>query len=328
MTQLSLETSNGLVRAEFSDVEEMCASVRTWDLDFKPLQRVPSSGRVGSIIQRRVGPLEFGYARCGVSLEQHGAPPSGLITFVVLEALVHRHWWEGHDMDADTVMVSLTGSEFCSYSGPTFETHTVSVSEDTVEQICERFQITPPGTRVRPVVFRPSLDLLDRVRRGFRKVRDEGSVDAFWQANVAFEELVVEWIQGSVGTGRESLRAKRARDRAVRRCLEHMRHAPWHTLSPGKLCEIANLSERSLQLAFRERFGLTPAAFLKARRLSMVRQQLLRSHSEQVSIGEAAATQGFTHVGQFAADYRRAFGETPSETLARFRAGYPSRSPR
>jgi len=328
MTQLFPETSHGLVRAEFSDVEEMCASVRTWDLDFRPLQRTPSTDRVGSIIQRRVGPLEFGYARCGVSLEQHGAPPSGLITFVVLEAIVHRHWWQGHDMDADTVMVSLTGSEFCSYSGPTFQTHTVSVSEDTVEQICERFQITLPDMLLRRVVFRPSLDLLDRVRRSFRKVRDEGTADAFWQGNVAFEELVVEWIQGPVRTVRESLRAQRARDRAVRRCLEHIRHAPWHTLSPGKLCDLAHVSERSLQLAFRERFGLTPAAFLKARRLAMVRQQLLRSHSEQVSIGEAAATQGFTHVGQFAADYRRAFGETPSDTLARFRAGYhPSRSP-
>jgi AraC-like DNA-binding protein len=264
--------------------------------------------------------MEFAYARFRVSLEQHGSPPKGLHTFIVLEARVHRHWWRGHDMEADTVMVSLTGSEFCSYSGQTFETHTITIDEETVEQICQRFQIVLPGMALRPVVFRPSLGLLERVRHSLRNVRDEGSEDAIWRANLAFEELVVEWIQGAAGTRTETVRAKRARDRALERCLERIRYAPWHAVSPSKLCEIANLSERSLQLAFRERFGLTPAAFLKARRLAIVRQQLLRSGFEQVTVGEAAASQGFTHVGQFAADYRRAFGETPSKTLTRSRA--------
>jgi transcriptional regulator GlxA family with amidase domain len=80
------------------------------------------------------------------------------------------------------------------------------------------------------------------------------------------------------------------------------------------------VGERTLQLAFRERFGLTPAAFLKARRLALVRQQLVHCNTADVSIGQVAAALGFTHVRQFAADYRRAFGETPSETLNQMRA--------
>jgi AraC-like DNA-binding protein len=79
------------------------------------------------------------------------------------------------------------------------------------------------------------------------------------------------------------------------------------------------VGERTLQLAFRERFGLTPAAFLKARRLALVRQQLLRLNPADSSIGQVAGALGFTHLGQFAADYRRAFGETPSETLKQTR---------
>jgi AraC family transcriptional regulator, ethanolamine operon transcriptional activator len=34
------------------------------------------------------------------------------------------------------------------------------------------------------------------------------------------------------------------------------------------------------------------------------------------TIGDIANTWGFWHMGQFAADYRRQFGELPSETLA------------
>jgi len=36
-------------------------------------------------------------------------------------------------------------------------------------------------------------------------------------------------------------------------------------------------------------------------------------------VAEVAARHGFLHAGRFAADYRRRFGESPSQTLARAR---------
>ena len=87
------------------------------------------------------------------------------------------------------------------------------------------------------------------------------------------------------------------------------------------MCEVGGVGERTLQYALRERFGLTPAAFLKMRRLAEVRGRLLRPGIGDLTVGETAASLGFWHVGQFAADYRRAFGETPSQTLRRSRGG-------
>jgi AraC-like DNA-binding protein len=43
------------------------------------------------------------------------------------------------------------------------------------------------------------------------------------------------------------------------------------------------------------------------------------AHGPAVNITEAAAEWGFWHMGKFAADYRRQFGELPSETLRRTR---------
>jgi hypothetical protein len=44
-----------------------------------------------------------------------------------------------------------------------------------------------------------------------------------------------------------------------------------------------------------------------------------RGESEPIRL-HPLASRGFWHVGQFAADYRRAFGETPSATLNRRRS--------
>ena len=319
MNQASTESPLELLRAEFSDVEELCASVRSWDLDFRPLRTTARVGTVGRIIQSRSGPLEFGYARFSVSLEQGGAPPPGLITFVVPGRPLRRLWWRGHDVYAGTVLVFPVGSELHSFSGPDFEIHTVSVSEETVARLCERFQLELPIERLRPETFRPPVDLLDRLRYSLRRMGDKRTADAVWQAHGAFEELVLAWARESIGAQIKPVRPERARDRAIRRCLERIEHSPWHELSASTLCESAGVGERTLQLAFRERFGLTPAAFLKARRLALARQQLLCLNPANSSVGQVAGALGFTHVGQFAADYRRAFGETPSETLKQTR---------
>ena len=70
------------------------------------------------------------------------------------------------------------------------------------------------------------------------------------------------------------------------------------------------------QLPELERHTL-PEQYLRARRLNGVRK-ILRSHGPgEVRIYEVANEWGFWHMGQFAADYRKLFGERPSETLER-----------
>lgn len=318
MSKLSKPESVRLLQADFSDVEELCATVRSWDLDFRPLTAPTGCVSVGTVIQSRCGPLELSYARFSESIEQRGAPPPGLLTFAVPEARLRRLWWRGHDVDAGTVLAFPVGSELCSFSGPDFEVHTISVSEEAVARACERLQLELPPRRLRPEIFRPPFGLLNGVRRSLRRIRDQGGAGGVLDAKGVFDALVLAWL-GHLDALEESRLPVRARDRAIRRCLERIEHPDWRELSAPVLCEIAGVGERTLQYAFRERFGLTPAAFLKARRLSAVRQRLLYADCEEVTVAAESAALGFWHVGQFAADYRRAFGETPSATLKRKR---------
>jgi len=77
------------------------------------------------------------------------------------------------------------------------------------------------------------------------------------------------------------------------------------------------VSERTLEYAFLEKFKVTPKEYIKATRLNKVRTELLQNNSKDCKISTLALFHGFLHMGQFAADYKKWFGESPSETLKR-----------
>jgi len=84
-----------------------------------------------------------------------------------------------------------------------------------------------------------------------------------------------------------------------------------------------SVPERTLRRLFREAFGTSPGQYQLALRLTSVRDQLLSVPGNQKTICEIAARHGFEHQGRFSAQYRRLFGETPSQTRAK---GLPTSS--
>ncbi|MBW2377110.1 MAG: AraC family transcriptional regulator [Deltaproteobacteria bacterium] len=105
-----------------------------------------------------------------------------------------------------------------------------------------------------------------------------------------------------------------ARDLAVRQCLRLIEAHEQKPLSVMDLCRAAGVGRRMLEYAFQDRFGLSPKAYLLARRLNGVRAEL-KQPSGEPSVTHAANSWGFHHLSQFSAFYRRQFGELPSETI-------------
>lgn len=91
-------------------------------------------------------------------------------------------------------------------------------------------------------------------------------------------------------------------------------------VSLADLARVSGRTSRSLQYAFRRRFGCTPTAWIR-------RQRLARAHAElccpraSTTVTEVAFSCGFNHMGMFARYYRDCFGEAPSTTLTRAMAG-------
>ena len=85
-------------------------------------------------------------------------------------------------------------------------------------------------------------------------------------------------------------------------------------LTPATIATASGLSLRALHYSFARTFGCTVGQWVRDMRLDAVRRMLA---SGGIGIADAAAAVGFHHHGQFAAAYRRRFGELPSDTAQR-----------
>lgn len=109
-----------------------------------------------------------------------------------------------------------------------------------------------------------------------------------------------------------------AQSRSMRRAILRIEEGYDQPLSVTDLAAAARVSERALFETFRREFSQTPMEYVRRFRLERAREALLRAApGDGTTVGEVAASHGFGHVGRFAADYRRRYGETPSETLRR-----------
>jgi AraC-like DNA-binding protein len=79
----------------------------------------------------------------------------------------------------------------------------------------------------------------------------------------------------------------------------------------------AGVSLRTLTRAFHKEYGVGPVGFLRRRRLEAARRDLLAAEPDSTNVTDVALRYGFAHLGRFAGEYRKAFGESPSETLRR-----------
>lgn len=92
---------------------------------------------------------------------------------------------------------------------------------------------------------------------------------------------------------------------------------------PIPVSEVARrlgVSERHLRLIVRRRSGDSPGRYLRASRMARARAALLAGET----VTSAAIEYGFWQLGHFAKNYRRQFGELPSETVDRRRALAPA----
>lgn len=109
-------------------------------------------------------------------------------------------------------------------------------------------------------------------------------------------------------------------DRACELMLAQTEEAP--TLI--EVCAQLGVSPRKLLYCFKDVLGQNPATYIKAVRLNGVRRDLASAHA---TVLDVAARWGFWHFSHFSADYKRLFGELPSETLRRWRGLAPLPAP-
>ena len=89
------------------------------------------------------------------------------------------------------------------------------------------------------------------------------------------------------------------------------------TIQIADLCHALHISRRTLHRAFAETLGMGPTHYLTRRRCTAARAELREADPATVNVTDIATKYGFWQLGRFASEYRKLFGERPSDTLGK-----------
>jgi AraC family ethanolamine operon transcriptional activator len=104
---------------------------------------------------------------------------------------------------------------------------------------------------------------------------------------------------------------------AFRKAVQFMRDHLQRDIYMEEVAAAAQISDRSLRMAFDDLLGVAPTRYLTLLRLHEASRQLSARNAERTSVKSVAMSCGLWNLSRFAANYRRAFDEHPSDTLLR-----------
>lgn len=319
------ETLNPVfMNRRFRDFDEMTEALHAWNLDILQLDR----GRFrGDVLQFGIGDLLVGRAIFNRATWQRGLPPEGFRNFAFLTDPLPHMIWRKQEVYTHSVMAFPPGGELdCVTRKAAFKVFTLSFPEENLAETCRSMEIPDVNdllgdeevVPVDPVEMDRLIVFLHEICRSFRgnlPKMTSPTMHSLLEGELTrcFLSMLAPSGKGKHGGSLSG------RDRIFNRLESTIARMPREFPRIGDLCRAARVSERTLEYAFRDRFGMTPVSWLKTIRLNGVCKELLRSDPRSNRITDIAGRWGFQHKGQFAADYKVQFGELPSSTLDRRR---------
>lgn len=304
------------------------------------------------LVHRLEGPEEFGIAVSGGSLKADFLAPRAAATHVELyqtaawafdfhEAQVKARircelpagWgslglmrgasnssWYGREVGSGVLVCTPSGEMIDGWIAPGFACLSIAVPATVWEESRALAGLERNGAMGASVHFldEGAFQRIESRIRNLKALLETAAVDSQWitatnAAAIEFsrEMLIFAWTQsGATHPCRDSLRN---RARLARRAEDWMRAHLGESITIPDLCRALGVSRREIEYAFRLIHDESPRDYLQALRLNAIRRELLHDGPHR-SISHLAMAHGVSHLSRFAANYRRMFGEYPTET--------------
>jgi AraC family ethanolamine operon transcriptional activator len=205
-----------------------------------------------------------------------------------------------------------------------FEMITLTLTRTSLKPGIRRLVESPPRqftdgvfvTRVPDVNLKELIRVCQKMIEYRKKPHSAGLVNSIKKMELNITELLSEAIVGADRTppAKRALKNRFTIFHNTRKYINSRLGAP---LSLKAIAADAGVSPRTLDYAFQDCLGITPLAYIKARRLAAARRLLLNAIPQETRVHDIAEACGFKHMGHFARDYGLQFLELPSETLTK-----------
>lgn len=297
------------------DVDEFARAQPDWSLRYEQISAGRFTGRLQHV---QLPGLRMVHEQTSCALWQRGELGTDHIGFALPLDLAGHASFNGQPLESDSIMIGRTDRlDLCLPAGAGLIA--IVVAADLLGALWEHLYQKPLSAWIdRQVVVAARPGLADELRRLHLRLLGDVEVAPALLHNPAAmlqlrDAILIEWIEAlpnKVET--DDLASGESRKRVVDRACELMlsqRDAPLTIL---QVCDRIGASPRKLEYCFNSVLGVSPAKYMRAARLNGVRRELRQCSA---AVQDVAARWGFWHMGEFAAAYRRQFGELPSQTL-------------
>jgi AraC family ethanolamine operon transcriptional activator len=266
----------------------------------------------------QIGSLGSGYIIEGRS------SPDGYLVYVPLTG-AGEHTANGIVLDELSVLVLEPGSDFCLSVGGPHKACSIFVPTGKLTRYRSDQRISADNENPRCGAVRITGQSAGQLRHFIHEVESAASSVSNFEftpaAKAAAEEAVgfvhLILMEGQDAGPQFTGRPRISRQEIIRRSIALLEERGNRHIRVADMASRAGVSERTLQTAFREYFGVGPARYMQLRRLRRVNIALQAAQPDRDTVAEILLREGELQFGRFAERYRRLFGELPSQTLQR-----------
>jgi AraC family ethanolamine operon transcriptional activator len=326
-TQLAQFT---VVQLDTTDADEQATSLPLWNRTFDQLTPGPFAGK---LIQIQFAGIQIFREITNQLVHETGRPWEGSRTFSVPLTMDGEAFYRGKMIGHRTLLTLGDNDELSFRRARSLDIVNISVNADALAEYAldvghRNIKSEFASVRVIPISPDSALDLGQFLVTVLESIAANPQVLRYPELQRGLEHAIFGGLISRIRNGekfyqamnQDALEAERclmSRCKVAKRAMHYMQAHVQEAISLSDISSAINVSPRTLEYSFKEVMGVKPVSYLRAWRLNQVRRELKRENRKGVSVANAAARWGFWHLSRFASDYKRMFGELPSETLRR-----------
>jgi len=262
--------------------------------------------------------IQLSYMNYHTPMMIEGVYPKGtvILSFVRTEGKVHE---KNRTYESDTVITLADNKAFDLIVSKPHEIYTIAVEETlfkTVFQNC--FNRLFSTVERSEDIFFASEEVIEKYIAAFKEWMEVLREKSGEQTPNEIYREIEEKMLSSLFTF-YSFRAKEINylPKCIRETRAILRQYITDTYTISDLVDELQISPRTLQYDCKKYLGFTPKEYQQYIRLNEIRKTLLESKDAGLHIADIAHKYNFFHMGHFSSEYKKTFGETPSQTLRR-----------
>jgi AraC family ethanolamine operon transcriptional activator len=305
---------------ETDDLDELGAAFGRWDQRFEQL----GAGRFqGRLRFADLGGVQLLCVETNRVVRTRGSRPADSFVFSPVTTEIAGSYWRGRTLAPGMVNVLAPQAEMDHRTCPDYRTDALVVRRDLLEQFAATLigvglDRLLCGNRALDIGVEHAVKLAGMFREATLRLVPRPDGERSPPPDPVEPSELVTVLLGTLATGRvvDPYRTTAGqRIAVVRKVEEYVRAFSEDRIGVLQLCALAGVSKRTLHYAFLEVTGGTPKDFVKLIKLNAARRDLLAIGPGPGHVEQVARRYGFNRPGNFAADFRRLFGELPSRYI-------------